>query len=740
MNRRTAFRPPSHSRQRDLFIKGVQLAAGLLMAQQIAGKAARDGLFLSTYGPRALPAMIAGAAAFSIVLSLLSGRLMLRSAPRVVVPRALLVSGLLLVGEWWLLGVRSGLAAILIYLHMAGLGTVLLSTFWSMLNEEFDPREAKRRFGQIAAGGTIGGLVGGVAAERTVAWFGPPILMLELAGLHLVCAALLVYLSRRSESTGPRSAQKTVAAGAARAVSQSALLKTLAAIVLLGSVGAALLDYVFKVYATQTWGQGRELLRYFAFFYTGVAVLSFLLQSAAAKLFLGKFGLGKTVLTMPGTLLSGSLLALLIPGAAVAAAARAAEAAVRGSLFRAGYETCYTPVPAAQKRLAKTFIDVVSERGGDALGAGIVMVCLSLAGASSPAWILGIASLLAVVSLLLCQRLEQIYVKALGQSLMSQAVQINPDAELDLTTRSLVLRTAMIPAAQSYPPNLTGSAPQSIGETAAADPVVRKLIELRSSDPARVQEALLMCDVSDPLVATQVCLLLGQNEYALMAHGALFQSVDKVLGLLTDLMTNPALDVAMRRRIPRIIGAARGQRAIEALLAGLEDSRFEIRLQCGKALDRCARQAPPRPIPPEKVIAAVDRELSVGRVLWESQRTQHSEPGEFGPEWLDELLSNKAHGSLEHVFTLLSLLYDRKPLMAAFRSLHVEDKFLRGTALEYLEGVLPEKTRELLWEIIQERPPLGGIRQAGEVMNDLLKSSETVVMRLRQDPTVRDSS
>ena len=64
----TARRPDSgpHSRARDLFVLGLQFAAGLMIAQQIAGKAARDGLFLQYYGPRALPGMIAGAAAFSV--------------------------------------------------------------------------------------------------------------------------------------------------------------------------------------------------------------------------------------------------------------------------------------------------------------------------------------------------------------------------------------------------------------------------------------------------------------------------------------------------------------------------------------------------------------------------------------------------------------------------------------------------------------------------------------------------
>ncbi len=47
--------------------------------------------------------------------------------------------------------------------------------------------------------------------------------------------------------------------------------------------------------------------------------------------------------------------------------------------------------------------------------------------------------------------------------------------------------------------------------------------------------------------------------------------------------------------------------------------------------------------------------------------------------------------SLAHVFTLLSLVLPREPLQIAFRSLHADDRQLRGTALEYLEGVFSRR-------------------------------------------------
>jgi hypothetical protein len=264
-----------------------------------------------------------------------------------------------------------------------------------------------------------------------------------------------------------------------------------------------------------------------------------------------------------------------------------------------------------------------------------------------------------------------------------------------------------------------------------ADAVLERLAALRSSDPRVVHAALRAGDVSDPLVATQVCLLLGRDKLAASAHAALAGSASKVLGLLTDIMLDTSVEIGVRRRIPRIVGSVPGQRAAEALMAGLQQSRFEVRLQCARSLVKtCARE--PRPaVPPERILAAVDHELAIGTTLWESHRHQHG-PAESGTEWLDELLREKAHAGLEYVFTLLSLIYERTPLMAAFRSLHVEDRHLRGTALEYLEGILPARTREMLWEILQERPPQAGSKGRGEIMQELLNSSETIVLQLRQ--------
>jgi AAA family ATP:ADP antiporter len=71
------------------------LGAALIMAHQVAGKAVRDGLFLSQFPAADLPKIMAAAAMFSIVLGLAFARRMSRLGPMRVVPAAFAIGGLL---------------------------------------------------------------------------------------------------------------------------------------------------------------------------------------------------------------------------------------------------------------------------------------------------------------------------------------------------------------------------------------------------------------------------------------------------------------------------------------------------------------------------------------------------------------------------------------------------------------------------------------------------------------------
>src|SRR5688572_27466956 len=109
--------------------------AAFIMAFQVAGKAARDALFLSSYRPSQLPPMIMVGALSAIMLGLINARLLSIVAPRQLVPWLLIASGGLHVVEWLTYSQAPGPTAIAIYIHVVALGAIITSGFWSVVNE-----------------------------------------------------------------------------------------------------------------------------------------------------------------------------------------------------------------------------------------------------------------------------------------------------------------------------------------------------------------------------------------------------------------------------------------------------------------------------------------------------------------------------------------------------------------------------------------------------------------------------
>jgi hypothetical protein len=98
-----------------------------------------------------------------------------------------------------------------------------------------------------------------------------------------------------------------------------------------------------------------------------------------------------------------------------------------------------------------------------------------------------------------------------------------------------------------------------------------------------------------------------------------------------------------------------------------------------------------------------------------------------------ELLRDRASRSLEHLFILLSLILPRDTLRLAFHGLYTEDAYLRGTALEYLETVLPEPIWTRLWPLLEqgEIQPRRG-RTAEQALKELVASQHSIAVALAE--------
>ncbi len=486
-------------------------------------------------------------------------------------------------------------------------------------------------------------------------------------------------------------------------------------------------------------------MHFFGLYHSAIQVLGLFVQTFAARFFLERIGLGKTVATLPATVTAGSLSAMFFPAFPVIVGLRASEAVVRGSLFRSGYELFYTPVPVSEKRPAKSILDVGVDRLGDALGAGITKMFLWLGVAAAPDRILLTVAALSGFGVWIARRLDRGYVQALERGLVDRAEELELPLETDSAGRLAVLQESgeapMIPAPAAVHRPVAGE-PALPSSTAAPgteqrpagrplEPLVQRMADLRSGRPGRVHEALLLSDPLDPLLTAQVINLLAWDQVSDTAREVLTNCAPRICGQLVDSLLDQSRDFAIRRRIPRVLSACTDRRAVDGLTAGLADGRFEVRFQAARALATVLRGNPELKPDSAAIFAAVDRELSVSRSVWEGHRLLDRRDSSEEMQFLDEVLRERANASLEHVFRLLALVLPREPLTVAFRALHTDAPQLRGLALEYLETVLPESIHEKLRRIA-EHEPAEQKRTGEEVVASLMESNESVVMMLRQ--------
>lgn len=727
------------------------VCSGVVTAQFIAGKATRDALYLAQLDVTTLPTMIIATSAVSILLVVASSKGLRHLTSAAFVPLAFALSACLFLIEWALVYAAPRVAAVVVYLQVSGLGPMLGSGLWLILSERFDPRTAKRHFGQIASAGTFGGLVGGLLAERAAATLDVAAMLPILAVLNLLGAWLVRRLAvvdskaphHRSMEIAPELSPERPQSGL-RVLASTKYLRHLAALVLLGTAAAALIDYVFKAQALATFGRGESLLRFFAVYYAAIAAITFIVQAVSTRPALENFGLAVSAGTPSMALLAGGVAALASPGLTSTVFARGSESVFRGSLFRSGYEVFYTPILPGERRAAKSLIDVGFDRLGDAVGGGLIRFAMWAAPAAQWAAMLSFAVGCSAAALVVASRLTRGYIQTLERNLLNRGLELDLSDAQDLTTRHAMLRTQ---TSLEMPVLLPGPAdPGSVARTAETldspaasvlskfDVDMLQMLALRSNNRERVRRVLRSDDVMPATLVPHVIPLLAWDAVAPDAVEALRRVAETHVGQLVDALVDSQQDFSIRRRIARVFSGCQSQRAADGLILGLHDQRFEVRFQCARSLAAIVKANSQIRIDPAVIFEVVQRETAVSRPIWESNRMLAQLDDRDDQFFVDEFVKNRASRSLAHVFTILSLVLPPEPLHIAFRGLHTDDPSLRGTALEYLEGVLPPAIRERLWPFLEDgqRTAKGPARPRDEIVADLLRSHGSIVLNLEE--------
>jgi AAA family ATP:ADP antiporter len=258
----------------------------------------------------------------------------------------------------------------------------VVSVFWSYMADVFTSEQGRRVFGLVAAGGTAGALVGPALAALLV---GP----LGVAGLLVVSGALLEVSARCATRLGRAGTGTPASARLARPVG-GGLFAGIALLLRSRYLAALALQTLF-VTATSTlvyFQQARVVAdrlhdpaartRLFAAVDLAVNALGLGLQALVTGPLLTRAGLAVALALHP-LLTAGGLVAIAwSPTLPVLAAVQSLRRAVHYAIERPAREVLFTVVGPEEKYKAKSVLDTVVYRGGDAASA---WVAAALAGA-----------------------------------------------------------------------------------------------------------------------------------------------------------------------------------------------------------------------------------------------------------------------------------------------------------------------------------------------------------------------
>src|SRR5215203_2264777 len=116
---------------------------------------------------------------------------------RRVIPITQLAIVAILVAFWGLQ--RTGAVWVTVGLYSLGLllGVFLISQFWMLANEIYDARQAKRLFGFIGGGASLGGATGAALLAFAVKEVGTDNLLLVSAAILIACIVIVMAIVRR---------------------------------------------------------------------------------------------------------------------------------------------------------------------------------------------------------------------------------------------------------------------------------------------------------------------------------------------------------------------------------------------------------------------------------------------------------------------------------------------------------------------------------------------------------------
>jgi AAA family ATP:ADP antiporter len=252
----------------------------------------------------------------------------------------------------------------------------VVSIFWAMVVDIFTSEQGKRLFGFIAAGATIGAIVGSAVTASLAQTVSQPFLLLGAALLLEVSIWCVRRLSRLSVKLSDRPHPErsevpiggTVLAGFIKTL-RSPYLFSIGIFMLLYAVTSTLLYFDQASIVSRSFTERGAQTAFFATIDLAVNVLTLVTQIFLTGRIVRWLGVGMALALLPAMSMLGFGLLAVLPALGVMVGFQVLRRAGNFALTRPAREILFTVVPREDRYKAKAFIDTAVYRTGDQVGA-----------------------------------------------------------------------------------------------------------------------------------------------------------------------------------------------------------------------------------------------------------------------------------------------------------------------------------------------------------------------------------
>jgi AAA family ATP:ADP antiporter len=280
----------------------------------------------------------------------------------------------------------------------------VVSVFWQLNVDLFSPAQGKRLFGFIAAGATVGALVGSAVTASLARVVSPTMLMIGAAVLLEVAVFSVGRLARLSPSLHRLPSDSAAAKADERPVGGSVLagithafrspyLLMIGAFLLLYATTSTFVYFQQAAIVKDSFADRGAQTAFFASIDFGVNALALVVQLFFSGRIIALLGVALALAALPALTMIGFAALALTPSLGVLAAFQILRRAADYAITRPTREVIYTVVPREDRYKTKGFIDTFVYRLGDQIGAWSVPLLGGLASGATALVAIAIAAL-----------------------------------------------------------------------------------------------------------------------------------------------------------------------------------------------------------------------------------------------------------------------------------------------------------------------------------------------------------